>query len=443
MKKVHVVGSGLVGSLMAIYLAQKGYSVELYEGRSDMRKADISAGRSINLVITSRGLWAVRQVGLEEKIMKLTIPMKGRMLHDKEGQTTFVPYGQNDDEVINSISRGELNNLLMDTVEEYPNVNLHFDKKCEHYDVESGLLTFQDGQKVETDLVIGADGSFSAVRRSMLDQVHNFNYNQHFLEHGYKELSIPATPAGDFAMQREYLHIWPRENYMLIALPNLDGSFTCTLFYPYEGEQSFAAIQTEADVREFFSRDFPDAVPVMPNLVQDYFDNPVGSLVTIRCSPWHADGRMTLMGDASHAIVPFFGQGMNSGFEDCRVLGELIPPSTEEADWTNIFGRFQEARLANAEAIADMALENFVEMRDSTAEPEFQLKKKIGFELEKRYPEKFIPRYSMVMFHPDIPYSEARRRSEEQSQLLAKLCAGITSPDQVDWDQADRLVKSL
>jgi kynurenine 3-monooxygenase len=443
MKKVHVVGSGLVGSLMAIYLAQKGYSVELYEGRSDMRKADASGGRSINLVITSRGLKAVRAVGLEDKIMSITIPMKGRMLHDLEGQTTFVPYGQNENEVINSISRGDLNNLLMDAVEEYPNVNLHFNKKCKHYDVESGLLTFEDGQQVETELAIGADGSFSAMRRSMLDQVHNFNYNQHFLEHGYKELSIPATAGGDFAMGREYLHIWPRESYMLIALPNLDGSFTCTLFYPYEGEQSFASVKTEADVMEFFQRDFPDAVPLIPNLVEEYFDNPVGPLVTIRCSPWHTGGRMTLMGDASHAIVPFFGQGMNSGFEDCRVLGELIPSADQEVDWSDVFGRFQEARRVNAEAIADMALENFVEMRDSTADPIFQLKKKVGFELEQRYPEKFIPRYSMVMFHPDIPYSEARTRSEEQAELLTKLCSGLTSPDQVDWEEADKLVKAL
>lgn len=443
MSKVHVVGSGLVGSLMAIYLARKGYAVELYERRADMRKAGAAGGRSINLVITSRGLQAVRQVGLEERIMEITVPMKGRMLHDQEGQTTFVPYGQKADEVINSISRGDLNNLLMDAVEEYPNVNLHFDKRCSHYDLDTGALSFDDGHTVETEVVIGADGSFSAIRRAMLDQVQNFNYNQQFLEHGYKELTIPAAPEGEFAMGREYLHIWPRESYMLIALPNLDGSFTCTLFYPYEGEQSFANITTSEDVLEFFRRDFPDAVPLMPELVDDYSSNPVGSLVTVRCSPWHVGGKVVLIGDASHAIVPFFGQGMNAGFEDCRVLGEMIPEASQGADWSDIFARFQEARLANAEAIADMALENFVEMRDSTAEPDFQLKKKVGFELEKRFPEKFIPRYSMVMFHPEIPYAEARHRSEQQARLLSELCRGLTSVDQVDWNKAEEMVNRL
>jgi kynurenine 3-monooxygenase len=443
MKKVHVVGSGLVGSLMAIFLAQKGYSVELYERRPDMRKADISAGRSINLVITSRGLEAVRQVGLEDKIMAITIPMKGRMLHDLQGQTTFVPYGQNENEVINSISRGELNNLLMDAVEEYPNVNLHFDKRCQHYDIESGLLTFEDGHEVQTEVVLGADGGFSAVRRSMLDQVQNFNYNQHFLEHGYKELTIPATDSGDFAIGRDYLHIWPRESHMLIALGNLDGSFTCTLFYAFEGEHSFASVKNEEDMLEFFQREFPDALSLMPNLVEDYFDNPVGSLVTVRCSPWHVGGRACLIGDAAHAIVPFFGQGMNCGFEDCRVLGELVPPVEEGVDWSDVFQRFQEARLDNAEAIADMAIENFVEMRDSTADPMFQLKKKVGFELEQRFPEKFIPRYSMVMFHPEIPYAEARTRSENQARLLTQLCESVTSVDQVNWEEAERMVEAL
>ncbi|MFA5508496.1 MAG: FAD-dependent monooxygenase, partial [Vulcanimicrobiota bacterium] len=244
MKTVHVVGSGLVGSLAAIFLARKGYAVELYERRPDPREAGAAGGRSINLVITSRGLEAVRKVGLEEKIMWITIPMKGRMLHDPEGRTTYVPYGQKESEVINSISRGELNNLLLDAVEEYPNLRIHFNKRCRHYDLESGVVSFEDGEKVEAEVLIGTDGSFSAVRRSMLDQVMNFNYNQQFLEHGYKELRIASAPGGTFAMPENYLHIWPRESYMLIALPNLDGSFTCTLFYPLEGEQSFASMQT-------------------------------------------------------------------------------------------------------------------------------------------------------------------------------------------------------
>ncbi|MFA5507348.1 MAG: FAD-dependent monooxygenase, partial [Vulcanimicrobiota bacterium] len=248
---------------------------------------------------------------------------------------------------------------------------------------------------------------------------------------------------GKFAMPENYLHIWPRESYMLIALPNLDGSFTCTLFYPLEGEQSFASMQTSEQVLDFFERVFPDAVPLMPSLLEDYFNNPVGSLVTIRCSPWHAGGKVALLGDASHAIVPFFGQGMNAGFEDCRVLGELLPPASEEADWGSLFARLQEERLANSEAIADMALENFVEMRDSTADPDFQLRKKVGFELEQRFPGSFVPRYSMVMFHPEIPYAEARARSEAQARLLAELCYGVQTLEQVDWKKAERLVAAL
>ena len=440
---VHVVGSGLVGSLTALYLDKEEFKVELYERRPDMRRADISAGRSINLVITDRGLKAVEQVGLKDKILDITIPMKGRMLHDLEGNTTFVPYGQNENEVIHSISRGLLNCLLMDAVDDNPDVNLHFEHRCSDYDIDNSTITFENGKQVKSEVTIGADGSFSAVRRSMLDNVRNFNYSQDFLEHGYKELTIPATASGDYAMAKEYLHIWPRENYMLIALPNLDGSFTCTLFYPYEGPDSFEAVKTEEDVMSLFQRVFPDAVPLMPTLVEDYFDNPTGPLVTVRCGPWNVGGQVTLLGDAAHAIVPFFGQGMNSGFEDCRVLGELIAANNKGVDtnWEVVFENFNEARKVNADAIADLALENFIEMRDKTADPLFQLKKKVGFELEKRYPDLFIPRYSMVMFHPDISYSQAVARSIKQNELLQRLCADLENPEALDWSEVDALVK--
>lgn len=445
MQTVHVVGSGLVGTLTALYLGQEGFQVELYERRGDMRKAEMSAGRSINLVITDRGLRAVDRVGLKDKILELTIPMKGRMLHDIEGNTTYVPYGQNENEVINSISRGLLNCLLMDEVEKLPNINLHFDHRCSDYDIDTSTISFTNGNKVKADVTIGADGSFSALRKAMLNQVMNFNYSQDFLEHGYKELNIPATPDGDFALGKNYLHIWPRENYMLIALPNLDGSFTCTLFYPYEGPESFAALQTEEDVLKLFERVFPDAVPLMPTLTKDYFDNPTGSLVTVRCSPWYVGGQLAIMGDASHAIVPFFGQGMNSGFEDCRVLGDMIAADKVDGtiEWDKLFKKFDKARKVNADAIADLALENFIEMRDKTADPLFQLKKQVGFELEKRYPELFIPRYSMVMFHPDISYSEAMQRSLVQDKLLTKLCTDLESPENLDWNEADTLVREM
>lgn len=436
---VHIVGSGLVGALAALFVARAGHRVELYERRSDMRGGTEAAGRSINLVITDRGLQAVDKVGLKEKILEITIPMKGRMLHDLAGQTTFVPYGQNENEVINSVSRGLLNCLLMDAAEAHPNVTIHFEHRCSHYDVESGELSFTNGKTVKAGVTLGADGSFSAVRRSMLDQVMNFNYSQSFLEHGYKELTIPPTPHGGFALEKNYLHIWPRESYMLIALPNLDGSFTCTLFYPYEGEESFASLSSKGEVRELFERVFADAVPVMPTLLEDFFENPVGSLVTVRCGPWHVGGKVALLGDAAHAIVPFFGQGMNSGFEDCTRLGELM--ERHGSDWETIFREFNDIQKPNAEAIADLALENFVEMRDKTADPLFQLKKQVGFELENRYPGDFIPRYSMVMFHPEISYAEAMRRSRVQARLLEELCTGLDTADSLDWGRADGLVR--
>lgn len=438
-KTIHVVGSGLVGSLAAIYLGQAGRPVQLYERRPDMRKSEMSAGRSINLVITDRGLKAVGKVGLREKIMEITIPMKGRMLHDIDGSTTFVPYGQNENEVINSVSRGLLNSLLLDAVEECSNIDLHFDHRCDGYDFDNSVISFRNGKKVQAEVTLGADGCFSAIRKAMLNEVRNFNYSQDFLEHGYKELAIPPTAEGGFALEKNYLHIWPRESYMLIALPNLDGSFTCTLFYPYEGPESFEALTSPEQVLELFERVFPDAVPLMPTLTEDFFENPTGALVTVRCAPWHVAGQVAIIGDASHALVPFFGQGMNCGFEDCTALGELLGQGL--TDWEEIFQHLEAARRHNANAIADMALENFVEMRDKTADPKFQLKKKVGFELERRFPNLFIPRYSMVMFHPEIPYAEAQTKSRLQATILETLCAELTSPEEVDWDLAESLLR--
>lgn len=439
-KKIDVIGAGLVGSLASILLAQKGYNIELYEGRPDMRAADISAGRSINLVITSRGIKAAEKAGIKDKVMALTLPIKGRMLHDVEGKTTYVPYGQKDDEVIYSISRGLLNKLLLEEADKSENINIHFEKPCRGYDTSKRMLRFDEGD-IASEITIGTDGAFSPVRKSMLDQVMNFNYSQSFLPQGYKELVIPADEHGDYRISKEHLHIWPRGDYMLMALPNLDGSFTCTLFLDFEGEESFAALQTKDDVQEFFQRVFPDVLPHMQTLTEDFFENPTGSLVTVKCAPWHIGGQACLMGDAAHAIVPFFGQGMNCGFEDCSVLDELLENSEEK--WDEVFTRFHNMRKENTDAIADMAVENFIEMRDKTADPKFQLKKQIGFELEKRFPQKFIPRYSMVMFHPEIPYAEARRRSEAQDKLLDILCANINDPAQTNWNEAERLIANI
>lgn len=435
---MHMVGGGLVGSLSAIFLAQRGYAVKLYERRPDMRKNNISAGRSINLAVTSRGLRAIEKAGLLNEVLKLAIPMRGRMLHDVSGKTHFVPYSQKEHEYINSVSRGDLNKLLLTKAEE-AGVEVLFDMPCTGYDVPSSTLHFGD-KKVVAKVAMGADGGGSALRRTMFDTLPQFNYSQTFQTHGYKELSIPPAPDGGFQLEKNALHIWPRGQFMLIALPNLDGSFTCTLFFPFEGKESFATLITREAVLTFFAQYFADAMQLMSDLVEEYFANPVGALGTVKCSPWRIGGKVGLIGDAAHAIVPFYGQGMNCGFEDAYVLDELLEKAAGKPDWEQIFTALERARKPNSDAIADMAVENFIEMRDTVATPKFQLKKQIGFELEKRFPEQFIPRYSMVVFHPEIPYADARRLGQEQEKMLDALAEGISSIEQVDWAKAAEMV---
>jgi kynurenine 3-monooxygenase len=434
-QKVHIVGAGLVGPLMAVYLARKGFAVELYERRPDIRRSAIPAGRSINLAVTARGLKALNEVGLMADVLKIAIPMKGRMLHDAAGKTSFLSYGQKEDEVIYAASRGLLNKVLLDAADAFPHVRISFNRHCVAY--EDSTLVFADGERVKADVVIGADGIGSAVRKGIAALAGDFTISQSDLEYGYKELSIPPAGDGSFRMEKNALHIWPRGSYMMIALPNTDGSFTVTLFYPYEG---FERLKTEESLLDFFRRDFPDALQLMPELAQDFFTNPTGALTTIKCFPWNDGGRAVVMGDAAHAIVPFFAQGMNSGFEDCAVLNSLITAGSP--DWEAVFNDFSRLRKPNADAIADMAVENFIEMRDSVANPDFALRKQVGFELEKRWPDRFIPRYSMVIFHPEISYAEAKWRGEAQDRLLDELCAGLTSATQIDWQKAERLMAS-
>jgi len=443
---IHIVGGGLVGPLAAIFLAKRGYNVELYERRADMRKGGVDAGRSINLVVTPRGLVALDRVGLKERMLELAIPLEGRMLHDTKGGTTYVPYGHKPGEVINAVSRGLLNIRLLEEADKHESVNIHFQRKCTDYDIDSKVLTFlneESGQTetVKADITIGTDGAFSAIRRAMFDNVQNFNYAQNFLAHGYKELVIPPDENGKHRIKNGMFHIWPRGDYMLIGIPNIDGSFTCTLFCRYEGDEGFNKIKTAEDALSFFNKIFPDAVPVMPSLADDFMNNPIGSLVTVKCGPWYVDGQAMLMGDAAHAVVPFYGQGMNCGFEDCTALGDILDAG--ETDWSVIFKKLFIARKENTDAIADMAIQNFVEMRETTADPKFQLKKEVGFALENRYPDRFIPRYSMVMFHPEIPFAEAKRLGEAQEQMLDELCANINDPSEVDWGQAENLLKKL
>jgi kynurenine 3-monooxygenase len=419
-ERVAIFGGGLVGSLLAIYLAKKGCTVDVYERRSDMRIVGAEVGRSINLALSDRGWRALEGVGIADEVRSIGIPMKGRMMHGQSGELAFQPYGE-EGQAIYSVSRGVLNNKLLDLAESFPRVNFHFNCRCEHVDfaaTKAVVENLKTGEQfeVKADIIFGADGAFSAVRSAM-QKTDRFNFEQFYIEHGYKELSIPPAADGGWRLEKNALHIWPRKQFMMIALPNLDGSFTCTLFFPFEGNPSFKSLKTKEDVAAFFKEVFPDAVPHMPTLEEDFFSNPTSSLVTIKCFPWIKE-KVALIGDASHGIVPFYGQGMNAGFEDCTVLNEVIESS--DGDWSQILSRYQISRKSNADAIADLALQNFVEMRDLVADPKFLLRKKIEARLHAAYPGKWIPLYTMVTFS-DIPYAEALKEGQLHDKVMRKI----------------------
>jgi kynurenine 3-monooxygenase len=439
---ITLIGAGLNGPLLAIGLVRRGFNVEIYERRADMRKVRMSAGRSINLALSTRGIHALTEAGLWEEMRKIIIPMKGRMMHSVASDLTFQPYGKNETEVINSISRAELNMALMNAAEAH-GVRIFFQQRCAAMDLRSGNVHLRNEQtheeeKLESQVVIGCDGSASAIRNEML-KLNRFNFSQQYLDYGYKELTIPAGEDEKHALETNALHIWPRGNYMLIALPNVDGTFACILFLPFEGQDSFAQLQTHSDVLAFSRSRFPDVVPLMPNLADNFFANPTGTMVTIKCSPWHAEGRALLLGDAAHAIVPFFGQGINCGFEDCTCLLELL--DRHGADWPRVFREFEEVRKVNTDAIADLAVENFVEMRDRVADPHFLLRKRVELVLEEKYPRLFVPKYAMVTFHR-IPYATAMKRGVMQDRILSELCDSIERLEDLDWGKADQMIRS-
>lgn len=439
---VTLIGAGLNGPLLALGLVKRGFKVEIYERRPDMRRVRVSAGRSINLALSTRGIHALTQAGLWHGMQNIIIPMKGRMMHSPSSELTFQPYGKDESEVINSISRAELNIALMNAAEAL-GVKIHFHQRCTGIDLQTGAVQIRDEQSgsqrtVEGGVVIGCDGSASAIRSAML-RLNRFNFSQQYLDYGYKELTIPAGPGGKHVLETHALHIWPRGNFMLIALPNIDGTFACILFLPFEGNDSFAQLNTPGTVAEFFQARFPDAIPLMPDLADNFFANPTGSMVTVKCSPWHVEGRALLLGDAAHAIVPFFGQGINCGFEDCTILLELM--DRHGAHWERVFREFERARKVNTDAIADLAVENFVEMRDRVADPRFLFRKKVELALETKYPQMFVPKYAMVTFHR-IPYATALKRGRIQEAMLAELCDGIEGIEDLDWNKADRLVHS-
>ena len=440
MKEITIIGAGLVGSLLSIYLSKRGYKVKVFERRTDMRKEKISAGRSINLALSDRGIKALEEVGIMDEIRKICIPMHGRHIHNVDGNTSFQPYGK-EGQYINSVSRGELNKKLMDLAE-HQGAEFFFNHKCEFIDWQTNTITFElpdpDRQTsnpiaIGFKLLFGADGAYSATRLQHHLQHDRFQYSQYYIDFGYKELNIPAGEGESFRMEKNALHIWPRGNYMLIALPNIGGSFTCTLFFPFDGEPSFASLATKEKVKAFFEKKFTDAVPLMPTLEDDFFTNPTSSLVTVKCYPWIRRDEFALIGDAAHAIVPFFGQGMNCGFEDCSVLNSLMEKHGE--DWSTILSEYQQLRKPDGDAIAELALNNFIEMRDKIADPRFLLQKKIEAKLHEKYPGKWIPAYSQVTFSPQIRYSDALKRGQKQEAIMKEVMQAENIAELWDKDE--------
>ena len=424
-KSVTIVGAGLVGSLLSIYLSKRGYKVNVFERRADMRLETMSAGRSINLALSDRGWRGLEGVGIADDIKKISIPMYGRFIHHKDGTNAYQPYGK-DNQAIYSVSRADINMKLMDLAEQQENVNIHFNKKCTLINRKDLAITFEDNLTKETsntsaDLLFGADGAFASSRLSIQLQSDRFEYNQHYIDCGYKELIIPAGKNGEFLLDKNALHIWPRGSFMMIALPNPDGNFTCTLFLPFEGEKSFSNLKTDKQVEDFFKSEFSDAFTLMPTLISDFKTNATASLVTVKCFPWVFDNKIGLIGDAAHAIVPFYGQGMNCGFEDCVVLNELIEKHND--DWDIIFPDYEQLRKPDGDAIADLAIANFVEMRDKTADPKFILQKKIEAKFSQHYPDKWIPLYSMVTYSPHIRYSTALKEGQKQQKIMDEIMA--------------------
>ncbi len=433
-----IVGGGPAGSLLAILLAKRGLTPVVIE-RSEPFGSSAAGGRSINLALAARGIEALRGAGLDEDVSRLMIAMRGRMVHDVDGSQRFLAYGQRADEEIYSVSRAALNELLYRLAAERYGVEYRFGERCVGVDLASArpvIESTRGRERLTADVVFACDGAGSEVRRALADG-RALDASEEPLDHGYKELTIPPSARGEHRLEPGALHIWPRGGFMLIALPNLDGSFTATLFLPHTGDPSFASLSPAA-VAELFRREFADALALMPGLQHEFSGHPTGHLGTVHCRPWSYRGRLLLVGDAAHAIVPFHGQGMNAAFEDCIVLDELI--GEHGNDWQRVFARFEQLRAPNARAIAEMAIENYREMRDEVRDAKFALRAALSFELERRFPEQFIPRYSMVMFHPEIPYAEAQRRGAVQARILRDLTDGVDSLAAVDFAHAAQLI---
>ncbi len=446
--KITVCGAGLVGSLLSIFLARRGFDVQVFEKRADMRHQSVAAGRSVNLAISNRGINALRQVGLDREILKQSVQMKGRMIHSREGKRSFFSYGTAESDCINSISRATLNKVLLTAAEDTGRVHLNFARKVIAMNPRTrtiAVLAEDTGvaSDYETEILIGADGSASAMRDAIL-RVPGWQFSQSILEYGYKELLIPAASGGIFSLERNALHIWPRGNYMLIALPNFEGSFTCTLFLPLDGPVSFAALPSPELLRAFFQEQFPDVLPLLFDLEGTFFGNPTCRMATIKCHPWNLGGQALVIGDAAHGIVPFFGQGMNCGFEDCSVFAQCLDEygAGGQIDWARLFEDFVCRRKSNTDAIADMAVANFQEMADKVADVQFQKRKAVEKVLEKKFPGRYFSRYALVAFSY-VPYRVALEAGEIEERILTELCLGLENPQDVDLQRADRLIDEL
>ncbi len=441
-KEVIIIGAGLVGSLWAVYLSKAGYSVTIYERRPDIRKAEISAGKSINLALSVRGWTALDAVGVGDEIREIAIPMYGRMMHDIEGKLTYQQYGK-EDQAIFSVSRGKINAKMMDIAEKHGNATIHYNTECKNVDLKNGIAFLKNsitGEefKVQANLIFAADGAFSAVRYNAMQKLDRFQYSQNYIADGYRELLLPANPDGSYPMDKNALHIWPRGRFMLIALANEDGSFTCTLFMPHENDEfSFDKLNSKEAVNNFFKTIFPDFYEMMPNIADAWEDHPLSNLAIIRCYPW-TKGKVALMGDAAHATVPFYGQGMNAGFEDCTVLWGLMQKHNE--DWDKIFAEYSLTRKPDGDALQDLSLDNYYVMRDYVADPDFLLRKKIEAKFSELYPNKWLPLYSQVTFS-NIRYSVAYKQGQLQNEIMDQI---MEMPEiEKNWDNEQVMNRML
>ncbi len=444
-KSAIIIGAGLVGSLWAVYLSKAGYKVTIYERRPDIRKADISAGKSINLALSTRGWNALDAVGVGDEIRKIAIPMYGRTMHDMEGNLTFQPYGK-EGQAIYSVSRGGVNAKMMDIAEEYGNAEIHYHCECIDADLDAAsvkLLNHETGEEFEAraDVMFAADGAFSAVRYKAFQKLDRFNFSQNYISDGYREILLPANEDGSYKLDKNSLHIWPRGRFMLIALANEDGSFTCTLFMPHEGdENSFDQLKTKEQVDAFFKNTFPDFYAMMPNIADAWEDHPLSSLAIMRSYPWH-HGKCALIGDAAHATVPFYGQGMNGGFEDCSVLAGLMKKHNE--NWDAIFPEYSVIRKPDGDALQDLSLNNYYVMRDYVADPKFLLQKKIEAKFSALYPDRWMPLYSQVTFS-DIRYSDALKSGQRQDRIMHEVMEMPGIEEQWDSDAVmDKILEKL